>query len=327
MSRHLFFSLLMLFGSAQVQGASADVTFGEYLNGLRSEASAAGIDNKTLEQAFSQIKLFRKAYPDEAKPTEEHKSLDTYLPQAVPESKVDLARDLFKAHESELEQIVERYGVQPRFIIALWGMESDFGARAGAYPFLAVAASLAFEGKREAFFRKEFLAALRILARGDIQYGQLVASDEGGMGQFQLWPSLYLDYAQDGDGDGKKDIWNSLHDAFATVAYFLQQQGWNEEETWGRQVSVPKDFAPSLVGLDTMKSFTQWQALGVRRYDGSDLPARDDMQISMVMPDGQRGRKYLVYENYRALRQWNASDYFALTVTHLSERIKYPPLN
>ncbi|MGS0680075.1 lytic murein transglycosylase [Shewanella sp. 125m-7] len=298
--------------------------FSDYVESLKQEAVDKGISQQTIDDVFPKIKMFKKAMAAEKNQTEAHVTLETYLPKAVPQSTVDTARALYKQHYPELEKIGKRYGVQPRFIIALWGVESNFGQSTGEFPVLSVTASLGYEGQREAFYRKEFFAALKIAQRDGIAFSELKSSWTGAMGKTQFMPSSYLVYAQDGDGDGNKDIWNNTSDAFASLAYYLQQAGWKESETWGRQVQLPKSFEVSLADLKIKKSFNQWQELGVRRFDGSDLPKRDDMQISLVMPDGAIGRKYLVYDNYRGLLSWNNSDYFAITVAYLSERIKYP---
>lgn len=335
MIRDMFGSVMLL--SALVGNVAAEETpnrgsFGDYLDGLKQLAIEKGINQSIIDTAFVQIKPFKKAVVSDtnelhsAKPQADS-SLETYLPTAVPEDKVVIARALFKANHNELTRISEKYGVQPRFIVALWGLESDFGGKIGSYPVLSVTSSLAYQGTDEAFYRSEFIAALKILEQGQLNFDELTSSWTGTMGQTQFTPSTYLAFAQDGDGDGKKDIWGNQQDAFASIAYYLQQAGWKAEETWGRQVKLPDNFDPALTGLNIQKSFNQWQALGVRRYDGSDLPDRDDMQTSLVMPDGIKGRKYLVYDNYRALMKRQTSDYFALTVTYLSERIKYPAIN
>ncbi|MGS0674639.1 lytic murein transglycosylase [Shewanella sp. 125m-1] len=301
-------------------------SFSDYVNSLQQDAIDKGISKQTIDDVFPKIKLFKKAMLTGQNQTEVPVTLETYLPKAVPQSTVDAARALYKQHYPELEKMGQRYGVQPRFIVALWGVESNFGQLRGEFPVLSVTASLAYEGHKEDFYRKEFFAALKIAQRDDIGFSELKASWTGAMGKTQFMPSSYLAYAQDGDGDGKRDIWNNISDAFASTAYYLQQAGWKESETWGRQVQLPKSFEASLADLKIKKSFNQWQELGVRRFDGSDLPKRDDMQISLVMPDGEKGRKYLVYDNYRGLLRWNDSDYFAITVAYLSERIKYPAI-
>ncbi|WP_299806836.1 lytic transglycosylase domain-containing protein [uncultured Shewanella sp.] len=301
-------------------------TFSGYVAELKQAAIDKGFSQQTIDDVFPKIKMFKKALVSNKDSSEEPVTLETYLPQIVPQPKVDLARAFYRQHYTELEKIGERYGVQPRFIVALLGIESNLGQDSGSYPVLSVTASLAYGGQREAHFRQEFFAALKIAEQEHIPFSDLKGTSTGSMGLPLFLPSVYLTYAQDGDGDGIKDIWSNDSDVFASAAYYLQQSGWKASETWGRQVKVPKQFEPSLADLSIKKSFNEWQALGVRRFDGSDLPKREDMQISMVMPDGVTGRSYLIYDNYRGLLQWNNSDYFAISVAYLSERIKYPPI-
>ncbi|RTR33229.1 lytic murein transglycosylase [Shewanella atlantica] len=323
------FFITLLSGSVQLasaQDSQQSPNFVEYLDALKHEAKEQGIENETVDRVFPKIKPFKRAVFTGKTQVEPKTSLETFLPATVPEWKVEKARQLFKEHSAELKALGDKYDVQPRFIIALLGIVSDFGVDSGHLPLLSVLASSAYEGSKEAFFRDEFFSALKIIEQNDIDFDNLKGSWTGVMGQTHFTPSQYLLFAQDGDGDGKSDIWNNTQDTFASLAYFLQQAGWKSDGTWGRQVLVPKEFDLSHSSLDIKKTFSQWSALGVTRFDGSKLPSRNDMQISLIMPDGAIGRKYLVYDNYRALLKWNESDYFALSVTYLSERIKYPAI-
>jgi len=321
--------ITLLSGSMQLasaQDSQKSTSFVEYLDALKLDAKEQGIQNDIVERVFPKIKPFKRAVFTEKTQAEPKTSLETYLPTMVPEWKVEKARSLFKQHSVELNAIGDKYGVQPRFIVALWGIVSDFGTDSGRLPLFSVLASSAYEGSKETFFRDEFFATLKIMVQDNIDFDDLQGAWTGHMGQTHFTPSQYLSFAQDGDGDGKKDIWNNTQDTFASLAYYLQQAGWKSDSTWGRQVLVPKEFDRSHTSFDIKKTFSQWSALGVTRFDGSKLPSRDDMQISLIMPDGAFGRKYLVYDNYRALLEWNGSDYFALSVTYLSERIKFPAI-
>lgn len=316
-----------------------NLSFSDYLMQLKQEASAKGISQATLDSAFPQIKRFKKAVATDNTKSENAKNLDTFLPQVVPEWKVNTARVLFKEHEQVLNHIADKYQVQPRFLVALWGLVADFGEDAGNYPVLSVTASQAFNGERQDFYQKEFMAALSIMDKDHLGFGDLKSNWHGAMGQTQIMPTDYLAYAQDGDGDGKKDIWGNLSDAFATAANLLNHQGWQGDDTWGRQVQAPATIDLALVGLDKRQSLAKWQALGIRKFDNTDLPNREDINASLIMPDGVKGRKYLVYSNYRALLHWNnadsdgsgsdssgrnSADYFGISVVYLSERIKHP---
>ena len=318
--------LLMMSSPGVLASESGNVNgFNEFLAQLRLESIALGIDKTSIDTAFSQIKRFKQSTPPKQDPNLPV-SLETYLPISVSEANVSTARVFFKEHKDELETLGEKYGVQPRFILALWGIESNYGAHLTSYPVLSVTASLAFESKEPSAYKNEFFAALNILAQERITFDDLRASRTGNMGQIQFTPSMYLSYAQDGNGDGNKDIWNNTLDALASAAAFLKRSGWNNQQTWGRQVRVPQEFDAELAALSVKKTFSQWTSLGLTRFDGSALPARDDMSVSLIMPDGPSGRKYLVYDNYRSLLAWNSSDYFAISVTYLSERLKYPPI-
>ncbi|MCH1930650.1 lytic murein transglycosylase [Shewanella sp. A25] len=313
----LTFTMLPLL-SLTAQGQ--EISFDDYLLQLKRDAQAQGISQQTLDATIPQIKRFRKA--NATKDTETSQTLETYLPQVIPDWKVDTARVLFKENEPLLNRIADKYQVQPRFIVALWGLVSNFGESSGNYPVLSVTASQAYKGENEALYRKEFIAAMTILDKQQLKFDDLKSNGDGAMGQTQLSPSDFIAYAQDGDGDGRIDIWHSTADAFASAANLLKQQGWNGEDTWGRQVQVPAKIDITLVGLDKPQSLAKWQKLGVRRFDNTDLPNRDDIKASLIMPDGVKGRKYLVYSNYRALMHWQASDYFGISLVHFSERIK-----
>jgi membrane-bound lytic murein transglycosylase B len=219
---------------------------------------------------------------------------------------------------------VERqYGVQARFIVALWANESNFGRYMGKYPVISSLATMAYEGRREDFFKKQLFAALTIVEQGHISHDDFLGSWAGAMGQSQFMPTTFLAYAVDFDGDGKKDIWANTADVFASIANFLKSEGWDDTLTWGRQVSLPKEFDMTLIGLSKQdrKTMLSWQELGVRRYDGEDLPALDLMS-SLIAPDGPNGRIYLVYENFNTLMKWNRSSYFGAAIGYLSDRIK-----
>ena len=180
---------------------------------------------------------------------------------------------------------------------------------------------MAYEGRREEFFKRQLMQALEIIDAGHISPEQMRGSWAGAMGQTQFMPSSFLAYAVDYDKDGKIDIWNSYADVFASAANYLSQAGWDNSKTWGRQVRIPEGFDASLAKRDNKKTLSEWQALGVRRYDGRDLPVRE-IQAGMVMPDDENGRIYLTYDNWDVLMDWNRSNYFVVVVGYLADRIQ-----
>ncbi|MCE9678596.1 lytic murein transglycosylase [Shewanella sp. AS1] len=313
--------------ASQSEGSyqQGELSFTTYLDGLKQQGREAGVSEKTLNIAFSQMKLFKKAViNDENKALPE--KFAEYLPESVPETLVEQSRALFKAHKEEFERLGKQYGVQPRFVLALWGLTSHLGEDVGDYPALSVIASNGYGAKRNALDRIDFIAGLKWLDRSKAEFNQLRSNWKGELGYPHFSVEEFARYGVDGNQDGQIDIWQDLHDAFASTANYLSQQGWDEKSTWGRQVQVPANIDSELSGLEIHKTFDEWQAIGVRRFDGSDLPNRSDMQVSLIMPDGVNGRKYLVYDNYRILSQRYASAYFVLSLTYLSERIKYPEI-
>jgi len=237
------------------------------------------------------------------------------------ESRIERGRELYREHRGLLDRVAADYGVQPRFIVALWGIESSYGSFGGDFPVIAALATLAHDGRRASFFRGELLKALRIVDRGDITVEQMTGSWAGAMGQSQFMPSSYDAYAVDYDGDGRRDIWTSLPDVFASIANYLAKAGWNDRYTWGRKVHVPAALNGDLVGLSTARPLPQWQELGVRRANGANLPAVT-LEASLLSTDEGQGPAYLVYDNFRVLMAWNRSTYFALTVGELADLIE-----
>jgi len=335
-------TVLSLGTVTQSMAAKAELTeegFANYVVELKAEALSKGFSQALIDESFANVKFHKRAVKADRAQPENVETLDTYLPKRVPKWKVDKARALYKEHKELLTQIGDKYQVQPRFIVALWGLETNFGKFTGGYNVVSALSTLAYEGRREVFFKKQLMAALTILEQGHISSDNMKGSWAGAMGQNQFMPTSFLSYAVDGDGDGKKDIWQNKTDVFSSMANYLQKEGWNDELTWGRQVKLPKDFdytlaIPKNTGsrknwlkawAETERTLSQWQALGVRRADGTNLPTVD-IKAALVFPDDKNGRVYLAYDNYKSLMHWNLSYYFVSSVGHLSDRIKFPPV-
>lgn len=309
--------------SAPVAATEEKTKFDNYVLGLKKEGLEKGVDPKLIDSAFDGISYREKAVKADRNQPEKRLTLNEYIPRAVPDWKVKKARRLYQEHRVDLERIGKRFGVQPRFLVALWGVESNFGAFTGNYNVVEALTTLAFDGRREAFFRKQVFDALSILQDGHIGVKEMKGSWAGAMGQCQFMPSSFLSFAADGDGDGKKDIWTSVPDVFASSANYLKKSGWNSDYTWGREIKLTKEMDKNVFGLDKAKGKTlaQWQALGVRTMNNSALP-NVDITAWLIRPDDELGRSYLVYENYQSLMRWNRSHYFALAVSHLADKIK-----
>jgi membrane-bound lytic murein transglycosylase B len=301
----------------------AKPTFDEYVALLKQEAIEKAYPPAFVESAFKDVKYYQRAIKADKNQPEFKITLDKYLASRVPEWKVKQAIEFYQENAELLAQVELMFSVQARFIVALWGNESNFGKVMGKLPVISSLTTLAYEGRRETMFKKQLFAALDILQQGHVSKEEFVGSWAGAMGQSQFMPTSFLTYAYDFDEDGKKDIWTNKADVFASIANYLKSEGWDDTITWGRQVKLPEDFDLELAGLakDKMKSMAQWQALGVRRYDGSDLPL-NGIQASIIMPDDGKGRIYLVYKNFHTLMRWNRSTYFGAAVSYLSDRIK-----
>ena len=319
-----FLKIVLLILMFMTMPASADDKFEAWLDTLRQDAAAAGISDATITEALSNVELREKVVKYDRNQPEFKLTYDRYMRNVVPASRVEKGKRLWDENKVLLDEISAKYGVQPRYIVALWGIESSFGKHTGGFSVINALATMAYDGRRATFFRKELLAALKIIDEGHIAYPDMKGSWAGAMGQCQFMPSSFLAYAQDWDGDGKQDIWQNKADIFASIAHYLQQAGWRDDLTWGRQVQLPRDFANAaqLVDAKTRKTMEEWRALGVTNPDGSSLPTRN-LSSRLVMPDGDEGPAFLVYANFDATLRWNRSNYFALAVGALSDAMAY----
>ena len=322
-----------------VEQVAQKPTFEQYIEQLKQEALTKGFSQALLDSSFANVTFHKRAVKADRNQPETVETLDTYLPKRVPNWKIKKARALYKKHKPMLTEIGNKYGVQPRFIVSLWGLETNFGKYMGNFNVVSALSTLAYEGRREVFFKKQLWAALTILDQGHITIEDMKGSWAGAMGQNQFMPTSFLSYAVDGDGDGKIDIWGNQADVFSSMANYLKTEGWNDDLTWGRQVKLPQAFDNALAipkntgsrknwlkaWSKTEKSLQEWQQLGVRRADGTDLP-KVDIKAALVFPDDANGRAYLAYNNYKSLMHWNLSYYFVSSVGHLSDRIKFPPV-
>lgn len=302
--------------------AEPDARFLEWLEGVRTEARVQGVSEAILERSLSGVEPIPRIIELDRNQPESTITFTQYIDRIVSPARIKAGRTQYDKHRDILEKIGQEFGVQPRFIVALWGIETNFGQFTGGFPVVNALATLAYDGRRSAYFRGELMKALQILEEGHITPEDMKGSWAGAMGQSQFMPSSFLAYAHDYDGDGAKDIWNTQADVFASAANYLKGVGWNDDLTWGREVRVPAGFDPDQASLDVVKSIAVWQDMGVRRADGSDLPGRD-LQASIILPGGPGQPAFMIYDNYRATLRWNRSHYFATAVGLLSDRIAY----
>jgi membrane-bound lytic murein transglycosylase B len=305
--------------------------FDSWLAELRAEALSRGIRPETVERALGNVQPITQIVERDRDQAEFTLDLDAYLERRLTRDTVRTAQRMYTRHADLLQRIGKRYRVQPRIIVAIWGLESNFGRFAGARPTIPTLTTLAYDPRRSTLFRGELFKALEILDRGDIGLEGLKGSWAGALGQPQFMPSSYLQYAQDFDGDGRRDIWGSRADIFASIAYYLQQRGWTEGRLWGRAVLIP---AAAREEVDALPRRTQgcrarrmmtaplslgaWRKLGVRNASGGPLP-NTTLDASLVVTSS---RSFLVYDNYQALLEYNCAHSYALSIGLLADRIR-----
>ncbi len=328
MTARIAFSVAGLLAlSAWEQLAVAQVAeFPVWLEELRVEAIMSGISAATVNAALTDVVPVERIIELDRNQPEFKLDFWNYLDRTVSDWRIEQGRILLQEHRALLDDIASGYGIPPHILVAAWGIESNFGQTQGSMPVISSLVTLAYDERRAAFFRAELLHALRILDEGHVRLEDMQGSWAGAMGQLQFMPSTFIDYARDGDGDGRKDIWSNLADAVESAANFMASSGWQPGIIWGREIRLPDTFDTDLEGLGTRKSLAEWQALGVRTVDGNDLPSVD-IGGSVILPSAASEPAFLVYENYRTIMRWNRSHLFAISVGHLADRISgKPPL-
>ena len=314
----IFIIVLSIFVLAH-QGLCAE-DFTSWLAELRHEAQTKGISEATIHEALDNLEPIPRVIELDRKQPEFTQTFWRYLDARVTENRIERGRTLLKKHKKLFDTIEMHYGVQPRFLVAFWGLETNFGDYLGAFPVISSLATLAHDTRRSDFFRSELFDALSIIDAGHISAANMLGSWAGAMGQPQFMPSTFIGFAVDGDGDGRKDIWHNLSDVFASAANFLSESGWRGDKTWGREVKIPSDFNLDLAGLQIQKTLAAWQVLGVRKINGEDLP-RVNIKGSVILPAGHDGPAFLVYNNFQTILRWNRSNLYAIAVGHLADRI------
>jgi membrane-bound lytic murein transglycosylase B len=294
--------------------------FAAWLAGFRGEALAAGITPDTFDRAMTGVQPLAKILELDRKQPESTARYEDYLAHKLTQPTIDKARQYLAEDRVLLREIGQHYGVQPRFILALWAVESAFGKVMGNYSVIQSLTTLAFDGRRSAYFKKELIAALLIVQNGDVTAQDMRGSWAGAMGQSQFMPSSYLKYAVDYDKSGRRDIWSNRADVYASIANYLSSVGWHDDQTWGRPVLAPVSIDQTQLGLTVRKSLKVWRKLGVTATDGSKLPARD-IEASLIQIQSPNGPHFLVYDNYRTIMDWNKSNFFATAVGQLADRI------
>jgi len=313
-------------------GFGQTTEFSLWLQQVKTEAIERGIKQDVIDSALTGVQPIKRVLKRDKNQSEFKLTLDRYLNRVVTEKNIRLARTKNREHRLILKEVYKRYGVPPRVILAIWGIETRFGLVKAKVPLIPSIVTLAFDKRRSKYFRAQLFAVLEMLNEGYIDQKSLFGSWAGAMGQPQFMPSSYLAYAQDFDGDGRRDIWKSIPDILASIANYLARHGWVQNLMWGREVLTPTSYGKNFRSLSRratrgcraktseLKTLTQWNMEGVRKLNGQALP---NVQISgaLVWPDGKQGRTFLTYKNYEAIMSYNCAHLYAITVGLFSDRM------
>ncbi|WP_442682941.1 lytic murein transglycosylase [Stenotrophomonas sp. JC08] len=305
--------------------AAAITDFGSCGAGLKSAALAQGIGGERVEQVFAGITPDMSVLPLLDAQPEFSTPIWDYLAALVDNQRIADGRARLAAHRALLEQVSARYGVDAATIVAVWGVESDYGRVFGKRPLLQSLATLSCNGRRQAFFKSELLALLKLIDKGDLQADGLTGSWAGAFGHTQFMPSTYARIAVDGDGDGRRDLVASIPDALASTANYLKQAGWRTGQPWGVEVRIPAGFNAALAGRTRRKPLADWRVLGITGVDGTPLqvPAiADEANAALLLPAGAKGPALLVFRNYDAIYSYNAAESYALAIATLADHLR-----
>jgi membrane-bound lytic murein transglycosylase B len=303
--------------------AAPPLSFEEWRSLLRSDAIAAGIDAGLFDRAFAGVTPDPKVIAADSNQPEFSRPVWEYLDGALSPIRVAQGRVLKAQHRPTLKAIRSAYAVDHEVLIAIWGMESNFGSNIGSNNVIRSLATLAYDGRRQAFWRSQLLAALQILQSGDSPSQKLVGSWAGAMGQTQFMPTTFNQYAVDFDGDGRRDLWHSTADALASAAHYLHNSGWDNGQPWGFEVTLPSSFDYALADPEVRRSLEQWRALGIKAVNPVD--AREDNLASLFLPAGHRGPAFLLLNNFRSILKYNNSTAYALAIGLLSDALDGEP--
>lgn len=288
---------------------------------LGEQARAADVSPGVVAQVLGNLKLDAKAVDRDRSQPEFTQTFAGYFERRVNEQRVRKGRELLAKHRPLLERVQRQTGVAPRYLVAFWGLETNFGSYMGNHSVPEALATLACDKRRSKYFTAELINALKIIDSGDVALETMKGSWAGAMGNVQFMPTTFLRYAVDGDGDGKRDLWGSTADAMTSAGNFLQGIGWQREMRWGREVMLPKGFDYSMVGGDQKHTLKAFADAGVTTAFGHALPPRSDIQASLLLPSGHQGPAFLTYKNFHVIMGWNPSQFYALSVGRLADEI------
>ncbi|KAA3653989.1 MAG: lytic murein transglycosylase [Proteobacteria bacterium] len=313
--------LLPLLLLAVAPAAHANADFAACLSRLRAEAPSNQVHPDTFDRLTAGLAPDPTVLEALDRQPEFVTPIWDYLAALVDQERIDDGAAALKEWGAVLDKVAAEYGVDPATVVAVWGVESNFGRNFGSRPLITSLATLSCEGRRQSFFRGEFFTTLRIVQEGHIAAERLTGSWAGAFGHTQFMPSTFMRVAVDFDGDGRRDLIDSVPDALASTANYLKRAGWRTGETWGYEIRLPAGFDESIAGRKARRPVSDWVRMGVRRIDGSPI-APDDTSAAVLLPAGVAGPAFLVFRNFNAIYSYNAAESYALAIAHLSDRLR-----
>ncbi len=287
---------------------------------LRDQATQSGVSQPVADRVFDKLVYQPRVIELDRSQPEFVQTFPNYFGKRVTDWRVEKGQQMYDQHKALLDKLNHQYGIPPHYLIAFWGLETNFGTYKGKMPVLDSLATLACDPRRSDFFTKELITAVKLLERESLEQEKMVGSWAGAMGHTQFMPSAYARYAIDGDDDGRVDLWESEEDALTSAANFLAELGWQPGYRWGREVKLPDGFDYDLAGYSNRRPLTEWQEIGVTKANGQPL-GEGDLSSYIVVPAGYTGPAFIAYPNFRVIMRWNNSEFYAIAVGHLADRI------
>jgi len=296
-------------------------TFSQCISRLQQQAKNAGVSDITAEQVLGKVSPLPKILSYDRNQPEFVQTFTGYFSKRVTDWRVNKGREKLAEHREFLYKLTQKYGVPAHYLIAFWGLETNFGGIKGKIPTIAALTTLACDQRRSEYFSAELVQALLLLERENLDPAKMIGSWAGAMGHTQFMPTAYMKYAKDGDDDGKVDLWNNELDALASAAHFLQNLGWETGFRWGREVLLPEGFNYQLAGKSQPQPLSFWSQQKVTQVSGKTL-GDSNLKAALLIPAGHTGSAFIIYPNFDVILRWNNSEYYGIAVGHLADRIK-----
>lgn len=313
-------SLALLFTGAVISSASANEHFSSCTAALADRAKQEGVSQQIIDEIFPHLVHQDRVIELDRSQPEFVQTFPGYFSKRVTDWRTEKGKAMYAKHEKLLHKLSDKYGVPPHYLLAFWGLETNFGSYKGKMPVLDSLATLACDKRRSKYFTQEFLVAVKLMQREKLKKDNMVGSWAGAMGHTQFMPSAYTHYAIDGDGDGQVNLWESEEDALSSAANFLASLGWERSFRWGREVKLPEGFNYQETGYKNRKPLSEWHEQGVKKADGSPL-GEGETTAYVIVPAGHNGPAFIAYKNFRVIMRWNNSEFYAIAVGVLADRI------